>query len=506
MSQISISKKLLFYATTIVISLTLIEFTARLVEFIYPAPTEFTIEKPKIKAKQDGEYRIFVYGGSTVAGVPVKQFGFVEQLEFWLREIHPGKPLEVYNFAVPGSSSTKVLRTLQNTIIYDPDLLIVMTGHNEFLDFGTHQRLRVLLEDNLALTRVLLRVLRNVRSFLSSRNVVIKSRLTPYDRASKTFREKVRNYPENIRHIIQIAQKKKIPLILNTVASNLADWPPAHHNIEWDHYYDKEYESHVDEAITLINNGSSNKAIERIDKLLKIYHDDAMLLYLLGRANAASGNYDLARTLFARAKDLDPIPLRSPSEFNQTIRTWSKTDEFYMADIERAFQPHATNGLVGFSLFADHVHPSNFGNTVIARELIKVMKSHHLFVDRDLEHWDVNDQLEYFLTRSMLPEKRKEFEIEYLLLNAQGSLVLPFNLEAAKVYLKQTLALDSYDWRVWLTLATVSLIEDRIDDCREELKKAVNLRGKPIGPGDLSDLPYLKAGLENGDIVIKDLQ
>ena len=504
MSQISTQKNLLFYAICIVISLVLVEITARLVEFIYPPSVFFDAEKQKIKAKQDGVFRIFAYGGSTVAGVPVKQFGFVEQLEFWLKEIHPGKPLEVYNFGEPAITSAYVRIMVERTITHDPDLLIVLSGHNEFLWPGTKSLLRNDIE-RLALGRQMFRV----RDYLQPLLPILDGQIensTPIDRGSKSFRKIVDFYKNNIRRIILIAQKKKIPLILTTVPANLADWPPAHNNIEWDHYYDDEYESHVDEAIKLVDNGSSNKAIERIDKLLKIYRDDAMLLYLLGMANAATGNYDLARALFTRAKDLDPMPLRGLSELNQTIRNWSKTDGIYIADAERAFQRHAKNGLVGFSFIADNVHPTPLGNAVIAKELIRAIKSHHLLVDRDLEHWDVNDQLEYFLTRSMLPEKRKELEIEYLLMNAQGALGKPFNIEASKMYLKKALTLNSSDWNVWVTLATVSLLEDRIDDCREELKKAVNLRGKPIGPVDLSDLPYLKAGLEQGDIVIKDLQ
>ncbi len=71
---ISTRKCLLYGVIVIVFFLLIFESIARVVEFIRPPE-----ETLSLSLKQKDSYRIFVYGGSTVAGMPIKEFGFVSQ-------------------------------------------------------------------------------------------------------------------------------------------------------------------------------------------------------------------------------------------------------------------------------------------------------------------------------------------------------------------------------------------------------------------------------------------
>ena len=129
------STKCVIYGTAIVVTVVMLfELAARMAELVKP-PSDLvsTIETPK----RDDSCRIFVYGGSTAEGQPTPEYGFVAQLEFWLRKTHPNKTLEIYNFAGAGRTSAYARRKVAESISLEPDLLIVLSGHNEFLSRKT---------------------------------------------------------------------------------------------------------------------------------------------------------------------------------------------------------------------------------------------------------------------------------------------------------------------------------------------------------------------------------
>ena len=201
------------------------------------------------------------------------------------------------------------------------------------------------------------------------------------------------------------------------------------------------------------------------------------------------------------------MPLRALSEFNQTIRSLAKVEGLYLIDVDSVFTRHAADGLVGFSLIGDNAHPTPLGNAIIAREIVRTMNAHHLFVEQDLGHWNLTDQLDYFLTQSIGPENRRALEKEYLIRYAKYSMKVPhYNFTASRMYLEQAVALDSSDWTIWANLATLSLWEDRIEQGRKELRKAIKLRGRWIDPEEREHTPHLKEAIEHTGLTIEDLQ
>ncbi len=74
-THISTKKSLLCGAIVTVLLLLFLESTARVVEFIKP-PLE-SMSKLSLEPKQKDSFRILVYGGSTVEGLPINEFSFV---------------------------------------------------------------------------------------------------------------------------------------------------------------------------------------------------------------------------------------------------------------------------------------------------------------------------------------------------------------------------------------------------------------------------------------------
>ncbi len=480
---ISTRKCLLYGVIVIVFFLLIFESIARVVEFIRPPE-----ETLSLSLKQKDSYRIFVYGGSTMAGMPIKEFGFVSQLEFWLREIHPEKALEVYNFGRPGSPSTYVRRMVEESISHGPDLLIVLSGHNEFLQ-ARIERVPNKIVTSFALTRVLVRILNNLREalFQLPENDFMPI-LKVYDRDSSLFKEKVQVYLDNLRGIAETTRKNNIPLLLLTVPSNVSEWPPVYKRIVTNG--GEEYESWIAEVDKFLADGLSDRAIESIHKRLHTYRNNALLLYLLAKSYAAAGDYEQAITLYTKAKDLDPMPWRVLTEFNQAIKKLAKFDGVFLVDVEKSFQQQAMHGLVGFSLVADNCHPTPLSNAIISRDILSLMAQKCLFVEKNLEPLSMEGSLEHFISQTTTPDKRRSLEMLYLIDNAKYSMKTPFyNFKASKMYLDKALAMDSSKWEIWVNLATLAFFENRIEEGRQHLRKAIQLRGALIDQNDRRNAP-----------------
>ena len=95
----------------------------------------------KFKAgKEPGTFRIFTLGGSTTYGRP-----YMDPSSFsgWLRKLlarvpESGKRYEVINAGGISYASYRVVNILEELLSYEPDLFVVYTGHNEFLEARTY--------------------------------------------------------------------------------------------------------------------------------------------------------------------------------------------------------------------------------------------------------------------------------------------------------------------------------------------------------------------------------
>jgi len=502
-TQFSNRKSLLYGAIVTVLMLLLFESVARVAESVKPSGA---VGEKMIPPKQRDHFRIFVYGGSTVQGLPVSAYGFVPQLEFWLKESHPEKRLEIYNFGRAGANSAYVRRVVTESISHNPDLLIVLSGHNEFLPSRIYGQPDKIL-DSVALTRVLARIVNKIRAtYFSAPKNIVAPNYEEYARGSDLFNDKVSEYVENIGFIAETAKKNDKPLLLLTAASNVSDWPPAdkrafvNSDEEWNR-------SEAAQVVDIFADEHSDRQFGSSSEILPTNAADPMQLYLYAKAHAVVGDYDRAKMLFTKAKDLDPVPWRALTEFNQALRKLAELDRVILIDVETSFQRHALHGLVGFSLFADNCHPTPLGNAIISREILLAMRRNGLFVEKDIGLIDIDSSLEHYMLTTTTLDKRRSLELQYLLGNAKYSMKTPFyNFEASRMYLDRALDLDSSKWEIWVNLATLSLFENRIEEGRQQLGKAIQLRGLMVDENDRHNAPNLKEALEYSGVHLSEFR
>ena len=90
---------------------------------------EFAAEKP-----EDG-FRVFCLGGSTVRGRPfTTESSFTRWLDLELADRSEGRTIEAVNCGGLSYASYRLRPIVAEVLRYRPDLIVVATGHNEFLE------------------------------------------------------------------------------------------------------------------------------------------------------------------------------------------------------------------------------------------------------------------------------------------------------------------------------------------------------------------------------------
>src|SRR4030095_3034035 len=93
--------------------------------------------------KLTNAYRIFCFGGSTVHGHPYQSdTAFPKWLELELAALNPNKSVQAINCGGVSYASYRLAPLVQEVLAYQPDLVIVMTGENEFLEDRTYQSVK----------------------------------------------------------------------------------------------------------------------------------------------------------------------------------------------------------------------------------------------------------------------------------------------------------------------------------------------------------------------------
>jgi lysophospholipase L1-like esterase len=447
-------------------------------------------ERPDLPPKAPGVFRIVALGGSTVLGVPDGSVGFVTQLAEGLPALARGRDVEVLNLGRSGAPSSEVRELFEATRGSDPDLAIVLMGHNEFIAPRASRGLRGALQR----IRDASHLLRGLTPPDTSVTVHYGAPLHEVDEALR--RDVSATFRENLEAMVGSARARGVPLFLCTAPANLAEWPPARrHVIREPPRPDLERER--DALDVLAADGNHAALVERATRWIGDHGEDAWIRFRLAVALRALGRHAEAGASFELALENDPVPRRALGLFNQAMRAFAGTSGVRVVDLAERFASHAAQGLVGFELVCDNCHPTPLGNALIAVEVAQAMAEEGLLLPADLALPQPAAWLAEVRRRSGGPVQRQRSHLRWLLSNAIYAMKTPFyNFEASRMYLEQARALAPGDWRIHANLGTLSVLEGDLGIGRRALARAAGLKGEPLDPEDRALTPYLKEALE----------
>jgi lysophospholipase L1-like esterase len=311
-----------------------------------------------LAAKPAHGFRVFVLGESSAAGFPYGYNGtFSRVLRDALQDVMPQDTVEVVNLGLAATSTYTLYDEVDEILAQHPDAVMIYAGHNEFygaLGAGSTERLGAWP----AFVRTYLR-LQRLKTVLLAREVatglvqrvgafsgvkrdtlqslmqqMVREELIPLN--SPTYEKGVRQFRSNMGAILRRFQHAKVPVFVGSLTSNLRDQAP----------------------FRSLKTGELPAAEQ---------------VYAAAREALANHDPAGARKQFERARDLDALRFRAPTEFNSIIRTLVRETGAHYVPVDEAFAASASDGIPGSELFWEHLHPNQHGYHLIGKTFFEAL-------------------------------------------------------------------------------------------------------------------------------------
>jgi lysophospholipase L1-like esterase/Flp pilus assembly protein TadD len=346
--------------------------------------------------KDSATLRIFCLGASTTQGFPYPPNGaYPALLQNILSSAMPKKKIQVLNCGITAITSHSLL-DMEREILqkYQPDLLIIYTGHNEFYGvFGqastlTLFRNRTLLQGFLRMqhSRLVL-LLRNVINDLFGKTIGrgmqhesntlmrIMAQDISIDYKGKVFLRTEDQYEKNLVELCVLAKKHHTDIMLCNLIDNEKDLPPFNSKHVSGFTEDTaRWQESMQRAQDFQNTSQYKNAISEYKNALTLDSLYALTHYKLAQCYYALNEYENARTHFILSKDYDAIRFRAPSSFNKLIAQVAYEQHVPVIDVKRAFDERSTGRIPGQTLLYEHVHPNLQGYLLIAETIAEKMR------------------------------------------------------------------------------------------------------------------------------------
>jgi tetratricopeptide (TPR) repeat protein len=330
--------------------------------------------------------RVFIFGGSATAGLGFSpNVTFARHLERMLEEAYPERRVEVVNLGIVALASQQV-QVLVEAVIrnYDPDVAIVYSGNNEFLEIhaekyaAKHATLLSALGDRLSRTNLYRLLNRAIHGAPRTPSLAEQdfSREELRMTEAALIRD-IRMRPEEIQAIVEryeatmaaisaAARAGGTPLVLMTVASN---W-------KWRGRQDLP----ADWLDTLVPGPAPER--ERYRQAISILTRElegsppaqqSDLLFRRAVAAEALGDFTAARADYRAAMNADPHLRRALDAQAEGVRRVAARHDVALVDVIEVLSGRAQHGIIGFDEFYDYVHFTPRGVVLVAAATLRTL-------------------------------------------------------------------------------------------------------------------------------------
>jgi tetratricopeptide (TPR) repeat protein len=316
-----------------------------------------------LKEKSANTYRIFILGASSSFGFPYRlTTTFDRSVKYQLMQLFPEKNFEVVNLSITAVNSYTLLDFAKQLEDYDPDMVFVYAGHNEYYgalgvgstsNIGKNRKfIQLTLKlRNLKLTQLFRNILSKGKKDVdasSSENRPLMERMAAMQSIgfeSEGYYEGIEQYRANMDELCSIFSKLNVPVLYSTIIGNEKDLKPMISA-------DEPKENSADYQFQLANTAYKN------------------------------GNYTLAKEKYIFAKELDLLRFRAPAKINETIRDLSaKYENVYLVDAEEFIRNQIQTRILGKEVILEHVHPNLYGHRLISYSFINTLKANQFISD-----------------------------------------------------------------------------------------------------------------------------
>lgn len=283
-------------------------------------------------AKPEGTLRVFALGGSSVNYLQYGLLGLDVRLEKALGQRY--RRVEIINAGGLSYGSQRLVPIASEVLKYDPDLILLYCGHNEFeeleqLEFAglgglawqqrlSHLAIFRLIRDRKAAWAIG-QLQREHNAAILAHPDIDYIKVWHHTFTPEEVSERMRSYRRNLTLIARMCHERNVPLIIGTVPSNLISpsVPPEH--------------------------------AAKLQPAKDLY---------------AQGKYKEGAALMRQVLRTVPRHQASDAE-NDIIRGVAREQKLDLADVESAVIAAEPNGVPGETLFKDECHLNDKGNRIL---------------------------------------------------------------------------------------------------------------------------------------------
>jgi len=333
--------------------------------------------------RAENTYRIVVQGGSTAAGYPYGRWGgLAGMLGDRLEATFPSVEIDVITTAMAAVNSFTLLDLADEIIEIEPDAVLIYVGHNEYLGIlgvgsafvGGGPRSTTLALIALRRLRLFQLMNRGVHALIDPFRGAGNASRTLFAAAARgsvirfgsdEYRQGLDQFEANLAELLARYREAGVPVYLGTIAGNERDQPPfvggPRPEVDrgvWDRQRDA--------VVAALGAGDDRAAEEAIAAWESLDPFAADPVFERARFEERHGRIDAARASYREARDLDALRFRAPGAMNDRIRSLAARYGATLVDVEAALREASPNGLLGESLFLEHVHPNAEGYFLLA--------------------------------------------------------------------------------------------------------------------------------------------
>ena len=347
---------------------------------------EFDARKP------DKEFRIFCLGGSTVQGRPFRpetSFGGWMQVELNARD--STRTYRTVNCGGISYASYRLRPVLAEVLNYEPNLIIIATGHNEFLEDRTYSGMKSrstgeVWMDDLAGSLHTVAAVRELLGTAARKEPgeeddgelpeKVETRLdndagyASYHRDEKWYQQVCEQYRDSVDEMVTMCEEAEVPLVLVHLGSNLRDCPP----FKSEHAPDLSVEDEQRWQQLFETATRADDPARALDLYLQAEELDPtypLLQYRVGRCFDRLGQPEKALAAYRSARDLDVCPLRMVSQMEENLLEIARRREVPLIDVRKSVAALGPDSTGGQESYIDHVHPNINSHQVIASLIVK---------------------------------------------------------------------------------------------------------------------------------------
>jgi hypothetical protein len=356
--------------------------------------------------KPAGTFRIFALGASTTQGEPYSTpTAFPAWLKIDLETATGGRAIEVINCGGLSYASYRVKAILAEVLGYAPDLIVIYTGQNEFLEERSYSGWR---DVPLPLARAgswlqHVRLVQFVRWAVQGSADRDQRRLSnptelkrevdalldysggleAYHRDDPWREPVVAHFRWNLVQMVEDCQRAGVPVILMRPVVNLLDCPPMKAELRTDLTVEQKKRFEAAWQAARENAEQPERALHELKIAYAIDPGHAGVNFFLGRLAWESGDWPAAQRYLQAAKDLDVCPLRALTSIQDAVTEVARQTRAPLVDADQIFIDRSPHGIVGNNWLVDHVHPTIEGHQLLGEALCEVCLREGFLVERD---------------------------------------------------------------------------------------------------------------------------